>query len=208
MAHASALDAAAALSTVMDLQRGKLTFCSRSIRRRVSDLADYFSDSEACTEAESAGNATVYEVYLIEPPAEPLSGEGAARSGALCYCSTVVHPGCVGDEYHMTRGHCRTGNAGSEVYLTLHGQGMLLLQARSSHLEVLSMMPGTVHYVPGETMARLVNTGADLLVAFSTFPATNVDDYALADLTTFGRLVVASPDGPDLVRNERFRGEL
>ena len=191
------LDAAAALSTVMDFAKGRMAVCTRVHRMKIGDMKDFFTDEEAQQEASGKGNATVYEVHMTEP------ADGNSHS-ALCYSSVIVYPGRVGEEYYMTRGHAHPSPEGTEVYLTIGGQGMMLLQTQQNQVQALSMSEGTVLYVPGTAYHRVVNIGDEPLIVFTVYPMTNAHGQLLAHRHTFRRIIKASKDGPDLAVNPAY----
>lgn len=198
MSQSAVLEAAAALSTVMDLSKGRLAVCSVTQRRRLSDMAGVFADEERRRALEAKEDTTVYEVFRTEP-------EDEQSPSALCYAGTIVYPGRIGDEYFMTRGHTHTNEEAPEVYLTVRGQGMMLLQTSDYRVQALTMSLGTILYVPGATAHRLVNIGQEALVTFAVYPLTAGVNYEPIDLHGFKRIILATPDGPDLVPNPRFR---
>ena len=198
MSQSAVLDAAAALSTIMDLQKGRLAVCSVTQRRRLSEMAGVFADEEKRRASVEKGDSTVYEVHRTEPDDQP-------PDAALCYAATIVYPGRVGDEYYMTRGHTHANEHAPEVYLTVRGQGMMLLQTTDYQVQALTMTLGTVLYVPGATAHRLVNIGGEALVTFAVYPVAAGLNYAPVEHHGFKRIIVAASDGPDLVPNPRFR---
>jgi len=198
MSQSALLDAAAALSTIMDLKKGRLAVCTVTQRRRLSEMAGVFADEEKRRAAETEHDVTVYEVFRTEPDDQP-------SLSALCYASTVVYPGRIGDEHFMTRGHTHTNEEAPEVYLMVRGHGMMLLQTKDYQVQALTMTPGTVLYVPGATAHRLVNIGDEALVTFAVYALAAGLNYRPLELHGFKRIIVATPDGPDLVPNPRFR---
>ena len=200
MGQSALLDAAAALSTLMDLKRGSLAVCSESRRVRLSDMAEVFADEKAHTAAREKNDALVYDVYRTDPHDQP-------RESALCYSTTIVHDGRIGDEYYMTRGHTHTHQDSPEIYLTIAGNGMMLLQTEDCQVQALAMEPGTVLYVPGATAHRIVNTGDEPLVTFAVYPALAGVNHEKVQPRRFKRIIMVTADGPDLVRNPRFHAD-
>lgn len=196
MSQSALLDAAAALSTFLDVHSGRLAVCTSTQRNRVSELVGVFADEEARTALVNDENPVVYEVYRTEPAEQPDS--------ALCYSSTIVYPGRVGDEYHITRGHSHPSIDAPEVYLTIRGEGMLLLQTEDLHVQALALGPGTILYVPGGVIHRLVNTGNESLVVFTVYTVGTIREYEKLPSHGFKRILVASNDGPDLIPNPCF----
>jgi len=193
------LDAAAALSTVIDTTTGRVGTSTRIIRYRLSDMDHYFVDEPARSEAEEAENRTVYEMHLTEP-------DDSRPNVALAYSSTIVYPGQIGGEYFMTRGHAHDDPAATEVYLTIRGEGMMFLQTTDYQVQALALGKGTVLYVPGTAMHRIVNTGNEPLIAFAVYPKDHQEHFVAAARSTFKRIVVATPEGPDLAVNPKFDG--
>src|SRR5215213_11507566 len=85
--------------------------------RRLSDLRGLFADA-AAEAALLSENPVIYEVYY---PYEPPEVEGQ-----LGFCTTVIHPGMVGREYFMTKGHFHKRIDRAEVYYGLKGEGRLI----------------------------------------------------------------------------------
>ncbi len=195
------LDAAAALSTVMDIGTGRTGTSTENARYRLSDMVNYFVDEPARSEAQEAENRTVYEMHTTEP-------DGPGQFGTLAYTSTVVHPGTIGGEFFMTRGHAHNDPDATEIYLTVRGEGMMFLQSEDFQVQALAMAPGTVLYVPGTAMHRIVNVGEEPLVTFSVFPAAGTEHFSPATRSTFKRIVVTTPEGPDLAVNPNFTGQI
>jgi glucose-6-phosphate isomerase len=196
MSQSALLDAAAALSTFLDVQSGRLAVCTSTKRNRVSELTGVFADEEARKVLANDANPVVYEVYRTEPTEKP--------DTALCYSSTIVHPGNVAGEYHMTRGHSHPSLDAPEVYLTIRGEGMLLLQTDDLQVQALALGPGTVLYVPGSVVHRLVNTGNEPLIVFTVYTVRTIQEYEMLPAHGFKRILVATNDGPDLVPNPHF----
>ena len=192
------LDASAALSTVMDFSTGRLAVCTSVDKMNVSDMADYFADEDARAKMAEEEDATVYEVHKTEP-------DGDGPHANLCYASTTIYPGTIGNEYFMTRGHAHPDPEGTEIYLTLGGQGMMLLQTRDRHVQALSMTQGTILYIPGTAFHRVVNIGDEPLVLFTVYPVMNAHAHDIAYKHTFRRIIVVSEDGPDLAVNAQYR---
>jgi glucose-6-phosphate isomerase, archaeal len=196
MTQPAVLESAAALSSVMDMARGRLTVCTDTVRMRVTDMRGVFSNQEACSTLETEGNPTVYEVNRTQPE---------LGDDSLCYASTIVYPGRVGEEYFMTRGHTHAKGSAPEIYLTVRGEGMMLLQTRDGKIQALSMGMGTILYVPGETAHRIVNVGEEALITFAVYPAAAGIDYEEIQRTGFKRIVHAGPESPDLVPNPNYQ---
>lgn len=196
MRQSAVLDTAAALSTLMDPQSGVLAVCTERIKVHVSDMIGEFADEETRSAVHNGGDPAVYEYYATEPGTQP--------DGALCYASTVVRSGKIGAEYYMTRTRHPRGSGSPEVFYTVSGEGMMLLQTEEGQIQALAMTPGTVLYVPGDAFHRLVNTGEESLIVFSVYPKNTTEESQPVRDCVFRRIVVASESGPDLVPNPSF----
>ena len=161
--------------------------------RTIGDLADVFGDEEA-RRALPAGRP-VYRVQVHAPVPE-------GTTGGLFWGSTVVEPGRVGDEYFITRGHFHAVRDRGEYYITVAGEGALILMDETRRTRYEPMHPGTVHYIPGGTAHRVANTGPVPLAFFACWPSDAGHDYECiardgfgARLREVGGRPVLVPDG-------------
>lgn len=161
------------------------------VERRLSQLEGCFEDEAAYRAALGAGDPLVYKVTAIEP---------ANGSGDLHYGLGILHPGKVGREYYLTKGHLHSTREAAEVYIGLSGQGMMLLedeQSGESRLEPLGT--GKVVYVPGHTAHRTMNTGSEPLTYFGVYPANAGHDYGAIAERNFHKILVDRNGAPQLV---------
>jgi glucose-6-phosphate isomerase len=148
------------------------------IERSLSDSADIYYDQETAAKMLEQGDPPIVKVWMA-----PLPEEG----GHLMSCLTIIYPGKVGDEYFMSKGHIHTEDVyAPEYYITLKGQGKLVLQTRSGEVFVADMLPGLMNYIPGEWAHRTVNTGREDFVFLGIFPAAAKRDYSFMILVTGG----------------------
>ncbi|MDR7416280.1 MAG: glucose-6-phosphate isomerase family protein [Armatimonadota bacterium] len=161
--------------------------------RRASDLRGLFADAPSLEALVRAGDPVVYETY--EPPIP--DGPGHLRYGL-----TVLHPGRVGREYFMTRGHFHLRRETAEVYVPLRGRGVLVLQDEGGRCRVEGLHPGTVVYVPPGWAHRSVNTGPEPLVFLYVYPADAGHDYETVARTGFRVRVLAENGQPQVVPAE------
>jgi glucose-6-phosphate isomerase len=176
------------------LEEGTLTAAAQTITRRLSDMAEHFQDQEAAR-AMLEENPVLYHVYMAWAPEEGYQWLSA---------TTVIEPGRVGDEYFMTKGHFHAAEDAPEVYLTLRGEGMLVMQTHDGLPEVLPQKAGMIHYIPGGWAHRVVNTGDEALVLFAVWPVAAGHDYAWVTERGFPRLVVARGGRAAIVENPHF----
>jgi glucose-6-phosphate isomerase len=122
--------------------------------KRLSELEGLFLDHQAWAAAVAAqSDPVVYDVTEYRP-----------TGGDVFFGTTVMQPGCVGDEYYMTRGHFHERRDMGEVYYTQSGSGTLLLRSRAGECRAVDMRPGSCAYIPPDWAHRSVNTGDDKLV--------------------------------------------
>ena len=177
----------------LDLESGSLEPHTTHIERRVSSLHGQVADEDALARLVAAGDPIAYEVLQYDVPEEV---------GQLICCTTVIPPGSIGSEYHMTKGHFHAERATGEVYVGLAGRGLLLLQTEEGETAEQPMGRGTVAYVPPGWAHRTVNTGDEELVFFAVYPGQAGHDYGTIETTGFLRRVVRTPEGPAVVPAE------
>lgn len=183
------------LAASVDPQSDPLDPAAYRLVRRLSDLRTAFCDQKACATLLSQADPVVYEV-LVAPVPE--------AEGHICHGVTVLHPGRVGDEYFMTKGHYHRKLGTAEVYYGLRGTGLLLMQTLQGNWRALAIKPGTVVYVPPHWGHRSINTGEEPLVLLYAYPGDAGHDYGSIESTGFARLVVARNGRPALVENPRY----
>jgi glucose-6-phosphate isomerase len=93
------------------------------------------------------------------------------------YTLTVVHPGTVGKEFFMTKGHVH-GNKTEEFYILLEGKGKLVLQ-KAGKVRVVDLKKGKIALIkPGEAH-RLVNTGNKDLKVHTIYHEDSRPNYSV-----------------------------
>lgn len=171
---------------------------ARHRARRLSDLRGVFADVDAHERAVRAGDPVVYEIF--EPPIPEAPGH-------LVCGVTVLHPGTVGAEFFMTRGHYHVHRQTAEVYHVLAGIGYLLLQREDGAAQAVPLAPGDLVYVPPGWGHRSVNTSTTPLLLFYVFPGDAGHDYETAQATGFRYTVVQTPAGPALTERHGVQVE-
>jgi len=177
-------------STLLDPAAGVLHGASRRTVRRLSDLRGCYRDAATLEGLIREDDRVVYEYAEAEVAEEP---------GQLRWGTTVIYPGKVGDEYHMTKGHRHAWTEASEVYLGLRGFGWVLVESPQGESAVVELRPGQVAYVPPGWAHRTVNVGNTPLVFFAVYPATAGHDYASVAARGFAKRVVERHGQPTLV---------
>jgi len=157
--------------------------------RTVGQLAELFRDQAGARMM--APDRIVYEIHGCASEVE-----GPPK---LLYATTVLHPGHVGNEYFMTRGHFHTDPTRGEFMLTLRGEGSLILMDRERNTWMEPMKTGSVHDVDGRFAHRAANTGPSSLVFLVTWMSDCGHDYESIAAEGFGKRLVAGPSGPTLI---------
>jgi glucose-6-phosphate isomerase len=180
-------------TTVLDLADGVLTPQRKLVERTLGDMEGMY----AVSVPESRRNEVVYRVSEIPVP---------LAEGNLLSSTTTIEPGAVEGEYHMTKGHFHAKIDRAEIYVTLAGQGRLLMATEEGEPHVEPMARGTINYVPGGWAHRSVNVGDEPLVFLAAFPADAGYDYKTIEEQGFPVLVVERDGAPEVVSNPRYRG--
>lgn len=173
---------------ILDFATGKYTDLPPQSLRTLADLAPIFAVPHAIDEMDR--NTVVYEIH-----GSPAEVEGPAR---LLYATTVLHPGRVGNEYFMTRGHFHTDTSRGEFMVTLQGEGALVLMDRDRKTWLEPMSIGSTHDIDGRFAHRVVNTGATPLVFLVVWMSDCGHDYESIKDKGFGARLFAGDNGPEL----------
>lgn len=167
-------------------------------QRRLSALRGQFLDEEAYETLLAREDLVLYEVYEIERP---------CQAGELLTGISIVHPGKVGREFFMTKGHFHAVIQTAEVYLCLRGEGMMVMENTSGEWAVEALFPGRVLYVPPGWAHRSVCTARqEDLVTFFVYPGNAGHNYGVIEQQGFRKLVLEGASGIEIVDNPRWRG--
>jgi len=166
------------------------------IERRLSDLRGIFADAAAYERALADGDPVIYTVHSIE---------SAGGEGDLYYGIGMLMPGRVGDEYYMTKGHLHSWRPAAEVYIGLHGTGLMLLEDEATgESTALPLERNGMVYVPGHTAHRTINTGNEPLVYIGVFPARAGHDYSTIAERNFRKIVAEREGHPEVIERDNF----
>lgn len=169
----------------------------RHIQRRLSSLRGQFSDANAYQRMLETEDTLVYEVYEIKRP---------ETAGELQCGISVVHPGKVGNEFFMTKGHFHAQLDCAEIYMCLKGEGCMVMETPEGETCVHSLTPSTVLYVPPRWAHRSVCTSRlEDLVTFFIYPGHAGHDYGTIERQGFAKLVIDGEQGVVIVDNPRWR---
>lgn len=180
----------------VDAQSGRIAAAAAIVTRCLADMRGLYANQDAET-ALLSSNPLIYEVFYGANVPEV--------EGQLGYCTTVLRPGKVGDEYFMTKGHYHAKGDRAEVYYGLQGEGYLLLQTPEGEVNVQPMTPGVAAYVPPYWGHRTINVGKANFVFLAVFPADAGYDYKTIAEQGFASIVVERNGQPTVIPNPRYR---
>jgi len=180
----------------LNFKTGELTPNDRTNIRNLSDMKGMFFDNEAESRILEKEDPLIYSFSEKVLPEE---------NGHLQLATTTIHPGKVGDEYHMTKGHYHRRPDTSEMYLGLEGEGCLLMQTVEGDFESIDIRPGTVAYIPPFWGHRMVNTGKTAYVFFAVYPGDAGHNYGDIEKTGFIKILVERDKKPVLIDNPRWK---
>ena len=169
------------------------------VERRLSALRNKFSDQEAFEAMLDSGDPVIYEVYEDRRP---------EAAGELASGLSIVHPGRVGREYFMTKGHYHRVRETAEIYYCIQGEGVLLMENEAGDTAVEEFHPGRVVYVTPHWAHRSINTGDEDLVTFFVYPGHAGHDYATIDATGFRKRLFDHNGLPTIVDNHEWSGRV
>lgn len=168
------------------------------IERRLSAMKGQYLDQATYTAMLAAGDQLLYEVYELQRP---------HIEGEILHGISIVHPGKVGDEYFMTKGHFHTVLDTAEIYMCLNGQGFMVMETPEGECAVEPLEKGRVLYVPPRWAHRSVNTGSEDLITFFAYPGNAGHDYGTIEQNGFRKLVVERGGKPEVIDNPRWKKE-
>ncbi len=167
------------------------------ILRSLSSLKGQFLDQDAYAQMLSQEDKLIYEVYEIKRP---------AVGGELLSGISIVHPGKVGQEFFMTKGHFHALLETAEIYYCLNGEGCMVMENPEGDACVEMLAPGKVLYVPPRWAHRSVCTSRQQdLVTFFIYPGDAGHDYGTIEQQGFRKLVLDGPSGIRIVDNPRWK---
>ncbi len=165
------------------------------IERRLSALHGQFLDQESYLKMLARKDQLVYEVYEIRRP---------EVEGEMLLGISIVHPGKVGNEFFMTKGHFHAILDTAEIYYCLGGEGFMVMETPEGDTSVQPLSPGTVLYVPPRWAHRSVCISRQKdLVTFFIYPGNAGHDYGTIEQRGFRKLVLDGENGPEIVDNPR-----
>jgi glucose-6-phosphate isomerase, archaeal len=166
------------------------------ITRRLSAMRGQYLDGAAYEALLSQEDKLLYEVYEVSRP---------GVNGELSCGLSIVHPGQVGDEYFMTKGHYHAILGTAEVYLCLRGKGYMVMETPEGQWAIEPLYPHRLLYVPPRWAHRTINTSPESdVVTFYVYPADAGHDYGSIERQGFRKLVLEIDGKPVIVDNPRW----
>lgn len=173
-----------------------LSHYDNHIVRRLSAMDGQFADPQAYEGMLAREDATLYEVYELKRP---------ESTGELSHGLSIVHPGRIGDEYFMTKGHFHNVPETAELYYCLRGRGIMVMETPKGEWAVEPLRPNGVLYVPPRWAHRSVNIDPhEDLVTFFVYPGNAGHDYRSIERQGFRKLVVERNGSAQVVDNPRW----
>lgn len=167
------------------------------IERRLSSMKGMYQDSQAYNNQLLQSDLLLYEVYEISRP---------QISGELISGISIVHPGKIGNEFYMTKGHFHEILETAEIYYCLKGAGFMVMEDPEGNTKVESLLPGKILYVPPRWAHRSVCIGKqDDLITFFVYPGNAGHDYGTIEVQGFRKLVIDGPAGIEIIDNPNWK---
>ncbi len=180
------------------LPSGLLSPHPHHITRRLSSMRGQYLNQPAYEAALAQEDVLVYEVYENQAP---------EVAGDLQHGVSLLHPGKIGDEYYMTKGHFHRLVETAEVYYCLQGHGYMMMETPEGEWSAEELYPGCTLYVPPRWAHRSINVGQTDLVTFFVYPGDAGHDYGTIETRGFRKLVLEQDGQPQVVDNPRWLGK-
>ncbi|MCA9996409.1 MAG: glucose-6-phosphate isomerase [Anaerolineales bacterium] len=180
----------------IDLPSGVPTYFEHHLERKLSAMEGQFHDQSAYRQLVDAGDPILYQVYEVSRP---------QVAGEIINGVSILHPGKVGDEYAMTKGHFHSVLETAEIYYCLQGQGVMVMETPEGDWAIEELSPGKILYVAPRWAHRSVNTGTEDLITFFAYPGHAGHDYGTIETQGFRKLVVEQDGKPAYIDNPRWQ---
>ncbi|MBM4089591.1 MAG: glucose-6-phosphate isomerase [Planctomycetes bacterium] len=152
-----------------DLIDGVMCKPEKHIIRNAAEMVGYYADDAALRRLiASHGNPIHYETFESPVP---------EQRGHVRFCISKLHPGLVGEECFMTKGHYHKLPDTAEIYLCLRGRGLMMMKLADGNCQWQEFLPGRLVYVPPYWAHRSVNTGDEPLISLCIYPGDAGHDY-------------------------------
>ncbi len=169
----------------------------RHLERRLSSMKGQYQDSQAYNDQLLQSDLLLYEVYEINRP---------QIAGELLSGISIVHPGKIGNEFYMTKGHFHEILETAEIYYCLKGAGFLVMEDPEGNTKVESLAPGKILYVPPRWAHRSICVGRqENLITFFVYPGNAGHDYGTIEVQGFRKLVIDGSSGVEIIDNPNWK---
>jgi glucose-6-phosphate isomerase len=156
-------------SIAFEAATGVIPQATAHYQKRLSDLRGLFLDPDALERRiREEDDSVCYENYAFNQ---------SQAEGDIFFGTTIIYPGKVGSEYHLTRGHYHRKRNHAETYQALSGRGLVLFEQEDGTTCTAELAPGKVTYVPPFWAHRSVNTSDVPLVFLWTCSVEAGHDY-------------------------------
>jgi glucose-6-phosphate isomerase len=181
----------------LPLPAGVPSHYDHHVMHTLTSLNGQFCDEQAYSEQLASGDALIYEVYEFKRP---------EVAGEFLFGVSVVHPGKVGNEFYMTKGHYHAVLETAEIYICLKGEGIMVMETPEGETAVEAITPGKVIYVAPRWAHRSVCTSRqEDLVFFFVYPGNAGHDYGTIEKQGFRKLVIDGQSGIEVIDNPHWR---
>ncbi len=165
------------------------------VLRTLQSMQGQYLDQAAYDAQLEKEDTLLYEVYELSRP---------EVAGEIIHGISIVHPGLVGKEYFMTKGHFHTVMDTAEIYYVLQGNGKMVLETLEGDWAVEDLAPGKILYVPPNWAHRSVNTRLNQdLITFFGYPGNAGHDYGTIETRGYRKLVLCENGQPIVIDNPR-----
>ena len=167
------------------------------ITRKLSSMKNQYMDLQAYEDLLKKEDVLLYEVYEKLTPEKP---------GELIQGMSIVHPGKVGEEYFMTKGHFHLILNTAELYYCLKGHGYMMMETMDGTWQAEELKPQVALYIPGSWAHRSINIDSkENLVTLFCYPANAGHDYATIETKGFRKLLVEREGKPVIIDNPKWK---
>ena len=177
-------------SVSIDFETGVMEDPDRVIARHASDMRGYYADSQALEDLIADGDPIHYHVFEKAIP---------ETEGHLLFCTSILYPGRIGQEFFFTKGHYHTIADTAETYLCVRGNGFLLMKTADGRWAAEAMEKRRMVYAPPLWAHRSINTGNEPLISFCVYPAHAGHNYGDIESQGFPRRIVLGANGPTFI---------
>jgi glucose-6-phosphate isomerase len=156
-------------SIAFETESGVIPDATAHYQKRLSDLRGLFMDPAALElRILEEGDPVCYENYAFNQ---------SQAEGDIFFGTTIIYPGKVGSEYHLTRGHYHRKRNHAETYQALSGRGLVLFEREDGTTCTAELAPGKVTYVAPFWAHRSNNTSNAPLIFLWTCSVDAGHDY-------------------------------